>query len=189
MAEIILFISVFLIILLVLVQDISFTLYYDENLKFEIDYSFIRLVLKKGQKIKSPKKRKKSSKKFSPLDIIPPIKTALDYVIERSTLKISKLHYKTKNLPPDKFSVRYKNVFTLISLLAAYLDRKAKKLIIEDNALILISDGENKTDLDADFTMSCPLYVILVGAALFFQKYLKQKIVKKAKLKNKMKRG
>lgn len=175
MAGLIIIASVTLIILLLMLQKLSLRFIYNGEFSIEADYSFFTLVIKKD-------KKSRTNANLG-LNSILPIKRAFDFIIERSEIEVSSLKLASRKLPPHKFSVRYKNVFSILSVISAYLARKAKKLSLKDNAVILISDDDKEQDYDIDLSVKAPLYIAIAGAAMFFL------ISKESKRKTDAKRG
>ena len=178
MAGIIIFFSVSLIILILFIQKITFGIIYEDGFRLEIEYSLFSLILKYK---KDEKKRKKP-----PINVIvPSLKRPIQFLSERAELNIAKFRFETQELAPDRFSVRYRNVFSLFSALTAYLSRKFKKLTIEDDALLFSTDTDGKRDFEIDLKLSCSLYAafsaILQFAVLFAVNYARQNAKIKAK--------
>ena len=159
MAEIYVAISVFLILYLILIQKLSIRFIYDGNANISFDYSLFKLAL-------TPSGNKEFITPY--LRSVKPIKNALDELLERSEIKLNALHYETAENDPHKFSVRYKNLFSLISIAIAYLSRKTKKLNVYENAVSVISDGGTKNKLKLDVEISAPLHVFFIPAFKLF---------------------
>ena len=104
MAEIVVIISVSLIFLLILIQNISIRFLYDGKIKIELDYSFITVILK-------PKKDEKSRNKLN-FSAITEIKQAVSFLLSKAELKIDALKLSTNETDPYKFGIRYKNLFS-----------------------------------------------------------------------------
>ena len=107
MAETVIIISVILIFLLILVQDISIRLIYKNGLSIEIDYSFFTLTL-------SDIKSKGGFSGISP-KLFPKLKRRIEFLLRNARLEITEIHLSTSEDDPRKFSLIYKNLFSLFA--------------------------------------------------------------------------
>lgn len=167
MAETVIIISVILIFLLILVQDISIRLIYKNGLSIEIDYSFFTLTL-------SDIKSKGGFSGISP-KLFPKLKRRIEFLLRNARLEITEIHLSTSEDDPRKFSLIYKNLFSLFALITVYLSKKIKKLNINDSAIIIESAKDADSDYRLDIKASAPLYVTVSLASLFLPIALKNK--------------
>ena len=167
MAEIFILTSVTLIFLLILIQNISIRFLYKNGFSAEIDYSFFTLVLTKPQRKK--KRRKMSSKIFLPF------KRIAEYWLRRSSVEISEISLFVKDSEPDKFILKYKNLFSLFAATTVYLSRKTKKLTVSDSSITVSGVPGGDTSQILDISVTSPLYVTLFAAAMLFFTILRNK--------------
>ncbi len=167
MAKTALVISVILIFLLILIQNISIRLLFKDKFSAELDYSFFTVVL---SDLKMRKKLGKTNPK-----LFLSAKRAAEFWLRHAKVEISKIDFPTSEDDPKKFSIKYKNLFSLFSALTVYLSKKTKKLIIPDTAIVIHGSPDNVDSLIFDLNVTAPLYVVLASTALFFLAKLKTK--------------
>ena len=134
MAETIIATSVTLIILLILIQKISVRFLYDGIFSVSFDYSFFSFIM-------TEKENKKGFQKISH-KLFLPIKRAVEFWLSGAELKISEIKIKTTEGDPKKFSVKYRNAFSLFSALTVYLSKKTKKLSLTDDSIVIFKNPD-----------------------------------------------
>ena len=173
MAEFIIVLSVILIFLLIFIQDFSVRFLYKDKFSTELDYSFFSVILSGA----------KSGGGFGSLsrNVLERIKKTAEFVLRRSNLEISEIKIPTKESDPKKFSLQYKNLFSLFAIFTVYLSKKTKKLVISDSAITVEGTPEEDSDYVFDVRITAPLYVALYATAMFFLIKLKNKRAIKSK--------
>ena len=135
------------LILFVLAQDVYVRISYDEEL--EVSFNFVLLAFTLSQREKKEKKKKKkrnSGKKpgrefyFTLLRRISYYAEGCEVIIKR--LCVPRITFGREGLPLPEHDFGWS-----ASLFIAYLDSKATKLTIDDNALTLSPDGKIVIDL------------------------------------------
>ena len=160
MAELIVFSSVSLIILLILIQNLSFRVIYERKLHFIIDYSLFSVHFGK-----SAKKRGFSAPNTA---MLMKFKRLFDFTLKHTEIHIDTLRFNSNEEEPHKFSVRYRNLFSLFSALLSYLSRKAKLLSANTDSISVSTDKSPELDKRADVSFTLPLYIAIFSAFLFF---------------------
>lgn len=175
MSEIAWMIPLVLIVPVLLIQSLTLTVCFDEGPRAKLDYSFWQFTLNV--------KNKKRKKKTSVLLMIQPTKRFLNYVVKHTEIEFDKFILKLPNASPSKFSVNYRNIFSLFSILTAYLSNNAKKLTVNENSIAIISGAGEKTKAVAEASFTCPLIYFLNGLTLFLVSLIKGKLLQKKHLR------
>ncbi len=138
--------SAITLILFILAQDVFVRVYYDEE--FELSFNFVLLAFALSKEEKKKKKKSKSKKKpgkefyFLLLRRISDYAEGCEVIIKR--LSVPQITFGRGDLPLPHHDFSWS-----ASLFIAYLDSKALKLTVSDNALTLSPDG--KTVIDISF--------------------------------------
>ena len=136
--------SVATLILFILAQDVFVRIYYDEEL--EVSFNFVLLAFalskKKGEKKPKKEKKKKLGREFyfTLLRRISDYAEGCEVIIKR--LALPSISFGRGDLPLPSHDFGWST-----SLFIAYLDSKATKLTVSDNALTLNPDGKIAIDL------------------------------------------
>ncbi len=185
MAEIILFISVFSIILLILLQNISLRLYTADGIIADIDYSLFRVSLKKRKtEGKQQDIQRKNKRRLKPLLLS--LKSVLPSFMASCDVTLYKLSIKAADLEPHKFTVIYKNLLSFFSAILLFTVKNARSVTIYGDSPVFTTEPEER--LRFDISISCRLYKLLYSLLIFAFSFIKHAISDKKKETMKMKK-
>lgn len=132
------------LILFILAQDVYVRICYDEELEVSFNFVLLAFNLSKEDEKKKEKKTKKRklAREFYTLLLrhVSEYAEGCEVIIKR--LSVPSISFGRGDLPLPAHDFGWS-----LSLIIAYLDSKATKLTIDDNALTLIPDGKTVIDI------------------------------------------
>lgn len=170
MTESLIFLLASLLIFLVLTEAITLrALYGTEERVIIIDFMLFGIRLNLNNKKRNNKRRrKKQSKKAKPQ--FTAIKPATEYLLSKSTIKISYLNIKTASHEPSDTALRSAGIVSALSAMFALIDAYSKKFSY-DNIFIGVSDN-NKTELAFDISIEAHILSLVASLSIFIFKKL-----------------
>ena len=137
------------IILLLLAEKMRIGVRYNSRMGVKLAFTLLNITY-----IYDPKKHKRRRKRSGYSSAYPIIKRLLD-VLGSATLRVQRLAiaYSTSDNEEHVEYYRKYRYHAAISAALAYLREKSQKLIIYDNAIILIPDGNVKFDIHVTLTL------------------------------------
>ena len=169
------FISMFILVLVFFITTrvVWLNIIKDEKLRVELHLPIIAVYLTKSDK--NNKNSKKKKRAFTSINYRR-IGSLISYAIEKSEIIIKQISFPKKNeeFKRTSFTRPYRNQSAFFAL-HAYLNSKAEKLTVYDNAIVLSGDN---SELLYNFTVKFRLYHLIYLCLSLLIGGIKDKITK-----------